>query len=163
MLCDSDYRLPVELDPDNKPGCFTEDEWLHWVASEIVDHLPIDPNGFCSACTPEFKASQIARGGCYHPWVEFENDDGGVVGTRPGFAQWAALTQVPAKRMEEIRAQLAERIADLQHGRSLSAQDNHDAVRRMTLPGLIAAAKARAARRAEKAAAKPVDDAPGTE
>ena len=110
--------IPAEL-AGPRPECFTVAQWHVWQAIEADSELPPDPNGFCSACLPEFKAEQIAKGKCRHRGVVFlvegEGEDGNdIVGVRPEHERVAEADMLDKDTSRSFHRHLMPMIRSLQ-------------------------------------------------
>jgi hypothetical protein len=65
-----------------RPPCFTEEQWSVWIAAEMNSREPVDPQGFCSVCTPQFQRVMRIRGECRHPRTKFIKGEDGWEGMR---------------------------------------------------------------------------------
>ena len=61
-----------------RPACFEPLQWQQWVAA--ARHTGgVSAGGYCTDCTPEYKARMQAAGRCEHPEIIFAVDEHGFI------------------------------------------------------------------------------------
>ena len=61
------------------PPCFpSESVWQAWRENSRMNYIPLS-EGFCTDCTPEYKAKMVEERRCLWPCVGFKTDSDGML------------------------------------------------------------------------------------